>query len=70
MCKNSIEKLPFVLKYVLDQCEIDEIWGKVILENGGMLHFLTVTRIKKYVLKLFMIMFMHQNLYPIAIKLK
>ena len=59
MCKNSIEKLPFVIKYVLDQCEIEEIWSKAILENGGMLNFLTVTRIKKYVLKLFMIMFMH-----------
>ena len=46
MCKNTVGKLRFVIKYVLIQCKTEEIWDNVILENGGMLNFLIVTRIK------------------------
>ena len=30
---------PFVIRYVADQCETQEMCDKVILENGGMIMF-------------------------------
>ena len=39
MCKNAVKKLLFVIRYVRDQYKTQEIYDKVIAENGGMLKF-------------------------------
>ena len=39
MCKNSVTKLPFVIRYVSGQYKICEIYDKVIIENFGTLMF-------------------------------
>ena len=33
-CKHAITKLPFVIRYVPDQCKAQEMCDKAILENG------------------------------------
>ena len=40
MCKDAIEKLPLVIKYVSYQYKTQESCDKAILENGWMLHFM------------------------------
>ena len=35
MCKHTVKKLPFVIRYVLDQNETQQMCDKAILENGG-----------------------------------
>ena len=37
MCKNAVKKLPYLLKYVPDQYETQQMCGKAILKNGGTL---------------------------------
>ena len=37
MCKNAIKKLCFVIRYVPDQNETEQMGDKAILENGGVL---------------------------------
>ena len=39
ICKNAVNKLPFVIRYVPDQYKTEEIYDKVILENDGRLRF-------------------------------
>ena len=39
MCKQAAEKLPFVIRYVLNPKETQELCGKTIVENSGMLMF-------------------------------
>ena len=39
MCKNAVKKLLFVIRYVRDRYKTQEIYDKVIAENGGMLKF-------------------------------
>ena len=33
-CKYSVEKIPFVIRYVSDQYRTQKMWGKAILEHG------------------------------------
>ena len=40
MWKDAVKKLPFVVKYVPEWYKTNEMWGKVIIENGGMLGFI------------------------------
>ena len=35
--KKSVEKLPYLLRYVPDQDKTQKMYNKVILENGGTL---------------------------------
>ena len=58
--KNAVKKLSFIINYVPDQFETQEMCDKVILENGGMV--ITVPNCyknKKMCTKLLIIMFMH-----------
>ena len=41
MCKNTVKMLLFLIKYVPDRCNTRRMSDKVILENGGMLMFVT-----------------------------
>ena len=41
MCKNAVKILPFVIKYAPDQYKTNEIYDKVIIENCGMLGFIS-----------------------------
>ena len=54
MCKNRVKKLPFVIMYVPERYKTQEMCDKGILENDRMLKLIpiTVTRIKKFVMKL------------------
>ena len=54
MCKNGVKKLPFVIMYVPERYKTQEMCDKAVLENGRMLKLIpiTVTRIKKCVMKL------------------
>ena len=37
ICKDAIKKLPFIIRYVPDPCNIKKMCDKAIPENGGML---------------------------------
>ena len=37
MCKHLVKKLPFVIRYVPDQCKDQQMCDKAILEYGGTL---------------------------------
>ena len=39
MCKNVVKKMPFIIRYVPDWYETQEVCDKVILENGRRLMF-------------------------------
>ena len=39
MCKNSVQRLPFVKIYVPDQYKTQQMSDKVNLENGRILRF-------------------------------
>ena len=34
ICKHSVKKSPFLLRYVIDQYNTQQMSGKAILENG------------------------------------
>ena len=34
MCKYAVNKLPYLLRYVPDQCKTQQMCDKAILENG------------------------------------
>ena len=34
ICKHSVKKSPFLLRYVIDQYKTQQMSGKAILENG------------------------------------
>ena len=34
MCKDAVKKLPFVIRYVPDQCKTHQMCDRAILENG------------------------------------
>ena len=40
MCKESVKKLPYVLRYVLDQYKAQRMRDKSTLENGGTLKYI------------------------------
>ena len=40
MCKESVQKLPYVLRYVLDQYKAQRMRDKSTLENGGTLKYI------------------------------
>ena len=69
-CKNAVTKLPFVVRYILDQCKTQEMCDKVILENGGTLKFVPDCYKNQCIIKLLIIMLMHQNLSLIAIRMR
>ena len=37
MCKHTIQKLPYLLRYVPDRFRTQQVCNKAILENGGTL---------------------------------
>ena len=37
ICKHAVEKIPFVIRYVHDQYQTQQMYDKVVLENGGTL---------------------------------
>ena len=41
-CKDAVKKLPFIIKYILDQYETQEMSGKAILINGRMLRLFLI----------------------------
>ena len=41
MCKNAVKKLPYLIRYVPDQCKTQQMCDKAILENGGTLKSLS-----------------------------
>ena len=52
MCKHAVKKLPYLLRYALDQYKTQQMCDKAILENVGILNlFLTAKTIKKCVIK-------------------
>ena len=60
MCKNAFKKLPFVILYVPDQHKGQEMWNKFILENGGMLKFISdCYKNEKSVINLLVITLIH-----------
>ena len=60
MCKNTVEKFSFVIRYVPYRYKTQEMCDIVVLENGGMLKFVTdYCKNQKCVIKLFIIMLMH-----------
>ena len=57
MCKHAGENLPFLIRYVPDQYKTQQMCNKAVLGNGGTLKFVLKTiKIKKYVIKLLIIM--------------
>ena len=40
MCKHAVKKLPYLLRYVSDQYETQQICDKAILENGETLEYI------------------------------
>ena len=53
MCKHTVKKLLYVLRYVADQYKTQQTYDKAILENGGTL------KSKKCVIKQLIIILMH-----------
>ena len=41
MCKHAVKKLPYLIRYVPDQCKTQQMCDKAILENGGTLKSLS-----------------------------
>ena len=41
LCKHAVEKLPYLLRYVSDQCKGQKMCDKAVLENGGTLKSVT-----------------------------
>ena len=41
MCKHVVKKLPYLIRYVPDQCKTQQMCDKAILENGGTLKSLS-----------------------------
>ena len=41
-CKDAVKKLPFIIKFIPDQCETQEMSGKAILINGRMLRLFLI----------------------------
>ena len=37
MCKHAAKKLPYLLRFVPNQCKTQQMCDKAILENGGTL---------------------------------
>ena len=35
MYKHAVKKIPFLIRYVPDQCKTQQMCDKAILENGG-----------------------------------
>ena len=60
MCKNAVEKLPIILKYILDKYKTQQLCDKAILENAGRMDSIRdCYKIKKCVIKLLIIILMH-----------
>ena len=71
MCENAVKKLRFVIMYVPDRYNNQEICNKVIIGIDGLLRFvLERYNNQKCVITLLIIMRMHYNLFPISIRLK
>ena len=59
MCKNVVKKLPVIKRYVPDWYKNQKMFDKVIPENSETFKsVLTAIRIKKFVIKLLIIMLM------------
>ena len=41
LCKHAVEKLPYLLRYVSDQCKGQKMCDKAVLENDGTLKSVT-----------------------------
>ena len=41
MCKHAVKKLPYLIRYVPDQCKTQQMCDKAILGNGGTLKSLS-----------------------------
>ena len=39
MCNHTVKKLPYLLRYVPNQCKTQYMYDKAILENNGILKF-------------------------------
>ena len=58
--KMQLKKLHFLIRYVSDQYNIQQMCAKAILENGGTLSlFLTAIKINNCMIKLLTIILMH-----------
>ena len=56
ICKNAVKKLPKLIKYVPDQYKTKQMCDKVIIENDGMLGFISdCYKDKKCAIKLLII---------------
>ena len=57
MCKHPVKKLPFLIRYVPDECKSYQMCNKAVVENGGILKFVPGNnKNKKCVIKLVIIM--------------
>ena len=68
MCKHTVKKLPYLLRYVPDLYKAQQMCDEAILENETL--FLTAAEIKTCVTKQLIVTFMHQSLFMNAIRLK
>ena len=60
LCKHSIKKLPYLLRYVPDQYKTQQICDKAVLEKVEHRSlFLTTTKIKTCVIKQLVVTLMH-----------
>ena len=59
MCQHAVKKLPYLLRYVPDQCKTQQMCEKAILENGGTLK--SVPDGKRYVIKQMIITLTYQK---------
>ena len=57
MCKHTVKKLPYLLRYVPDLYKAQQMCDEAILENETL--FLTAAKIKKCVTKQLIVTFMH-----------
>ena len=71
MRKHAVKKLPYLLRYVLDQYKTQQICDKAILENGGRLKSVPdCDKNQEMCNKAVIITLMHLNLFLIAIRVK
>ena len=60
MCKHAVKKLPYLLRYVPDQYNTQQMCDKAVLENDGTLSlFLIATKFKKCAIKQLIITLIH-----------
>ena len=60
MCRHAVKKLPYLLKYIPDTYETQQMCDKAILENAGTLKYVTdSTKIMKCVIKPLKIILKH-----------